>query len=198
MITRALLSAIAGLVVTMGLFYVMHLLIVTGEKVVVEPRPRDKLVWVRAPDPHDPIIETPPIRKIDKPPVQPTIETVRPTDGGLAGPGVTVAPPLPGPGDKIIAGFGIGDSPLINIIKVRPQYPAAAVTRNLEGTVIVRFDVTALGTVENVVVVESTNRIFNKAAVDAAYRFKYKPQVVDGNNYGARDLQQLFRFELDN
>ena len=98
---------------------------------------------------------------------------------------------------SIFGQFGTGDGPLINIIRVQPLYPAIAATRGLDGTVTVQFDVSEIGTVENVTVIHSTNRIFNKAAIDAAYRFKYKPKVIDGTRYRATGLQQLFRFEME-
>jgi protein TonB len=197
MITRALSSATAGLAVTTGLFYVMQLLVATGEDILTEPRPRYFLAWVSPPDPPDsPVKKTPPKRP-DHPKLPPQTHPVdSPIDGsvGIWMPSPPPVPPVDGP---ILTGFNASDGPLINIIKVRPQYPASAANRELEGTVMVQYDVTTMGTVENVIVVESTNSIFNKAAISAAYRFKYKPRVVDGIPYGAKGLRQLFRFEME-
>ena len=50
----------------------------------------------------------------------------------------------------------------------------------IEGYVIVSFTVTATGSVRDCVIVESSNAIFNRSAVQAALKFKYKPRLVDG------------------
>lgn len=197
MITRALSSATTGLVVTTGLFYVMQFLIASGEEIIIESRQKHDLIWVRAPEPPDPIVETPPPGRIDEPILPPNTSFPEAGQSGDIGVGFPVTPPVPRTGNPTFTGFGSNDGPLINIIKVQPQYPATAEKRNIEGTVTVQFDVTSLGTVENVVVIDSSNNIFNKAAVEAAYRFKYKPKVVDGTSYGATGLRQLFRFEMN-
>ncbi len=195
--TRALISATSGLMVTAGLIFVMQLLIATGEVIITEPRPRPVLDWVRPPEKPDPIVDEPEIHKIDKPPVPPPTSFPESVPGGSVGVALTAAPPSPRPRKAVLTGFGLSDGPLMNIFKVQPRYPAAAQARGLEGTVIVQFDVTAHGTVQNVVVVESSSRIFNKAAIEAASRFKYRPKVVDGTSVGVQGLQQLFRFDME-
>ncbi|MGI9238023.1 MAG: energy transducer TonB, partial [Woeseiaceae bacterium] len=81
--------------------------------------------------------------------------------------------------------------------KVSPTYPSIAIARGLEGSVLVQYDVTTEGQVANVVVLESTHSLFNKAAIAAAYRFKYKPRTVDGVPYETEGLKNLFRFEME-
>jgi periplasmic protein TonB len=197
MITRALSSATAGLAVTTGLLFVMQILIATGEEIVVEPRPRYFLTWVSPKDPPDtPVKERLP-KKPDPPRSPPNTHFADATETKGIGVGFPTALPVLPTGTPTLTGIGTGDGPLINIIKVQPQYPIAAMTKGLDGTVIVQFDVAATGAVENVVVVESSNKVFNKAAIEAAYRFKYKPRVVDGVQLGAKGLQQLFRFEME-
>lgn len=197
MITRPLSSVTAGLVATTGLLYLMQLLIASGEVVVTESRQRHFLDWISPKDLPDTPVETKLPTRPDVPQLPPITELVESTTSTGIGVGFTTTSPAPRPKGPDISAFGSRDGPLINIIKVQPIYPVTAANRNLEGTVIVEFDVTALGKVENVVVVDSTSNIFNKAAIEAAYRFKYKPRVVDGTAYGATGLQQLFRFEME-
>lgn len=197
MITRALSSATVGLVVTMGLFYVMQSLIASGEEILTGSRQKLEVAWVRVPEPPDSIVETPPPTRIDEPVLPPDTNFPETGQSGDIAVGFPVAQPVPRTGNPTLTGFGLNDGPLINIIKVQPQYPVTAAKRDIEGSVTVQFDVTSLGTVENVVVIDSSNNIFNKAAIEAAYRFKYKPRVVDGTSYGATGLQQLFRFEME-
>lgn len=196
MIIRALSSATAGLAVTAGLLFLMQTLIATGEGIVVEPRPRYFLDWISPNDPPDTPVEKHLPEKPDKPRLPPITNIVDSTDTGGIGVGFP-PPPVPRVGTPTFPGNGSGDGPLINIIKVQPRYPVAATAKGLDGMVIVQFDVAATGTVENVVIVDSTNKIFNKAAIEAAYRFKYKPGIVDGVPYGAQGLRQIFRFEME-
>ena len=194
---RTVLAAAAGLAVTFALILVMQLLVSTGEDPVIEKRPRVNLKWLKSPPEPDPVVEPSPPRKIDppQPPPETKVDVAEQTGG--QGIGVTVAPPLPQPGVGIVVGAGMADGPLVNILKIEPQYPPAAAVKGIEGLVIVEFDVTATGTVENVVIVESTDRVFNKAAVAAARQFRYKPKIVDGVPQGAKGIRQKFRFDLN-
>lgn len=197
MLTRAMTSTAAGLGATLVLIYAMHLLIEMGESIEIVKRIPHRLAPFLAPEePDTPVREQLPERfpkPVDPPERLPqTFETA-------AGDGIGIpVGPVPRPVERItFEGVAMSDGPLINIIKVQPHYPITAITRGLEGTVLVQFDVTATGAVTNVVVLESTSRIFEKAAIEAAYRFKYKPRVVDGIPHGATGLKQLFTFEME-
>ena len=89
------------------------------------------------------------------------------------------------------------DGPLAAIVRVSPTYPPVMNARGLEGHVLVQFDVLADGRVANIVVVESSHSGFNKAAIKAAERFKYKPRVVDGVPMASTGIQNLFRFRME-
>lgn len=197
MITRAISSAATGLAVTIGLLYLMQFLVASGEEVITEPRTRYFLDWIDPQDPPDTPTEERWPERPDEPQLPPETNFANSTDTDFGGVGVPAAPSVPQNYRPTFTGFGVSDGPLINIFKVQPNYPTAAAARGLDGTVVVQFDVTAMGVVENVVVVESTNKRFNKAAIEAASRFKYKPRVVDGMPYGAKGLRQLFRFEME-
>ena len=84
------------------------------------------------------------------------------------------------------------------IVKIAPQYPRRALSRGLEGYVIVEYTVTKQGTVKNAVVVESKPEgIFDSAAVKSALRYKYKPRVVDGEPIEVSGVRTQINFELD-
>jgi len=58
--------------------------------------------------------------------------------------------------------------------------------------------VTTTGTVRDPVVVEAEPRgIFDKASIDAALKFKYKPRVVNGEPIEVRGVRNLFRYRLE-
>ena len=47
------------------------------------------------------------------------------------------------------------------------------------------------------VVLESSNGIFEKAAIDAAAKFRYKPQVVDGQSVDTPGVQHKITFKFE-
>jgi len=197
MIARALSSATAGIAVTIGLLFVMQLLIATGEEIIVEKRIRHDLGLSKVRRDEEVVKKAVMPKRPDKPKLPPTTTFTRPTDGPGAGIHVPIPAPTAPSGGTTITGISYGDGPLFNIIKVTPTYPTRAAARALEGTVLVQYDVSAEGQVINVEVLSSTDRIFEKAAIAAAYRFKYKPKTVDGIAYESRGVRNLFRFEME-
>src|SRR5690606_13556723 len=78
------------------------------------------------------------------------------------------------------------------IVKVAPIYPQRALARGIEGWVLVEFTVTTSGTVRDVRVVEAEPQgLFDRAAMDAAAKFKYKPRVIDGKPVEVEGVQNL-------
>ncbi|MDH5214613.1 MAG: energy transducer TonB, partial [Gammaproteobacteria bacterium] len=63
--------------------------------------------------------------------------------------------------------------------------------------VIVSYDVLANGAVANVVVTESSHSVFDDAAIAAAYRFRYKPRIVDGVAIETHGLGNRFVFRIE-
>lgn len=91
-----------------------------------------------------------------------------------------------------------GDGDYLPIVKVAPIYPRRAQARGIEGYVIVEFVVTKSGAVRDAFVVEaSPEGIFDRAALDAALKFKYKPRVVDGVSTEVAGVQNKISFEID-
>ena len=68
-----------------------------------------------------------------------------------------------------------------------PQYPPAALRAGVEGTVILIVDVDANGNVTNVAVERSSrNRDLDRAAMQAARRWRFNPSVVNGQPAAGR------------
>ena len=66
------------------------------------------------------------------------------------------------------------------IVKVEPQYPQRALARGIEGYVLLSLTVTTTGSTKDPVVIEADPPgMFERAAISAALKFKYKPKVVD-------------------
>ncbi|MCZ6855883.1 MAG: energy transducer TonB [Gammaproteobacteria bacterium] len=89
------------------------------------------------------------------------------------------------------------DGEYLPIVKVAPVYPRRAQTRGLEGYVLLEFIVTKTGAVRDPVVLESKPPgIFDRAATNAALKFKYKPRVVNGEAIDVAGVRNRITFEL--
>jgi len=90
------------------------------------------------------------------------------------------------------------DGDYLPIVKVAPIYPRRAQSRGIEGFVIVEFVVTKNGSVRDAKVVAAKPAdIFDRAAVAATLKFKYKPRVVDGVAMEVAGVQNKITFEID-
>lgn len=100
--------------------------------------------------------------------------------------------------DLNIGGGGFSsDGEYLPIVKVAPVYPRRAQTRGIEGYVILEFIVTRTGAVTNPVVIEAKPPgIFDRAAMNAALKFKYKPKVVNGEAIDVAGVRNRITFEL--
>ncbi len=99
---------------------------------------------------------------------------------------------------NIGAGLQATDGEYLPIVKVAPQYPRRALSRGIEGYVIVEYTVTKLGTVKDPRVVEGKPQgTFDRAAIKSALRYKYKPRVVDGEPIEVTGVRTKITFELE-
>ncbi len=197
MIARFATAVAAGGAITFGLLFVMQLLIATGEEAFTdEDRVRlDDFVRVE----RNEIIETkkqkpekPPEPEL--PPDMPEPQNSNQFDNSMA---VSISAPTTQVNLNVSGvGFGVSDGEYLPIVKVAPVYPSRALSRGLEGYVIVQFTVTQAGAVKDVFVVESTSSLFERAAVEAAYKFKYKPRVIDGVAVEVPGVQNKITFEI--
>lgn len=90
------------------------------------------------------------------------------------------------------AGSGGAGNLLTPIVRIEPQYPRKAAMQGLEGHVVLAFDVTEVGTVDNVKIVTSKpRRIFDMSAKRAVLKWKYKPQQEDGKAVRVAQKVQL-------
>ncbi len=86
---------------------------------------------------------------------------------------------------------------IIPIVVIRPMYPRDAAMQGLEGWVKVEFTITAIGTVKDPRVIDANpKRIFNREAIRAILKWKFKPRVIDGVAVD-RPAIQIIDFSLD-
>lgn len=199
---RILLSLILAVGVTIGLFTLMQALIASGDVSLSEPPKGSVLDFVRvkkeeAVEKKDRKPKKPP--KPEEPPPQmeqPQMDSPSPdAEGG----GLDFAADV-GADVALDGGLALesGDGEYLPIVKVAPVYPRRALSRGIEGYVIVEFTVTKQGSVRDPIVVEANPPdIFNRAALDAALKFKYKPRVVNGEPTEVAGVQNRITFQID-
>jgi protein TonB len=197
MTARYAFSIALGAVVTFGLLFLMQILIATGRGALSDTTSFRITDFVRVE--RNEVIET---RK-DKPekPPEPEIppDMPLPSNADSIDNAMAVSMSAPSLDANITVGgigFGASDGEYLPIVKVAPVYPSRALSRSLEGYVIVEFTVTRTGTVQDVFVVESTSTLFEKAATDAALKFKYKPRVIDGEPVEVPGVRNKISFEI--
>lgn len=186
----------AALLITFGLLYIM-LLLVHKEYPVIVPKPVPVIpnVIAQFPD-HVPVIQEPlPVKPVAQtpPPAIRNLEIIElnPEPGLVINERVVTAKP-PAPGVVSMGGQ------MIPFIKIAPQYPQNAAAKGIEGYVDVMFDVTALGTTENIrIIAYVPSSVFNKSVVKAIKGWKYKPNVVDGVPVKTYDVKDRVRFAME-
>lgn len=185
----------SALTITLILLYAMYLLVHKDYPVVV-PKPVPPIPNVIAEFPSEIQImpEALPVKPIEQV-LPPSVKIVEPVEvesnpgTGFIEPVVIAKPPIPGV-------FGVGQ--MVPFIKIAPQYPQAAAAKGIEGYVDVMFDVTALGTTENIrIIAYVPSTVFNKSVIKAVQGWKYKPHVVDGNPVKTHDVKDRVRFSME-
>lgn len=95
------------------------------------------------------------------------------------------------------AGNGLFDGNVIPLMRVPPRYPMRAKKLRLEGYVKLGFVIDEEGMVESVEVLESEPEgIFDKAAINAIKRWKFKAKMENGKALKQR-ASQVIEFNLD-
>lgn len=89
-----------------------------------------------------------------------------------------------------------GNSQVIPLVRINPQYPRNELLAGVEGWVKVRFTVEPDGSVSSPKVVESKPpRVFDSSALRAIKKWKFKPKVVNGIAV-SQDGTQIIEFKL--
>jgi protein TonB len=197
MFARYASAVTTGTLITFALLYAMQGLIHLQPGAASDARPRTNLDWIKLPRQAPP---PPPIAEIDKETLTraPVPPTGRPQASSGTGFYIPIGPTGPTPIDTRPDRINDPDGPLIAIVRVQPTYPAAAEAKGLEGWVDVRFDVMTTGQVTNIEVTASSHRVFEKAAIRAAQKFRFRAPVVDGVPQVASGVDYRFRFEMNN
>ena len=81
---------------------------------------------------------------------------------------------------------------VIPLVRIPPRYPMRAASRRIEGWVKVEFTITKDGTVKDPIVTDAKpNNIFDRAALQAIKRWKFKAKIIGGEAIEQRAVQTL-------
>ncbi|MFK5912745.1 MAG: energy transducer TonB [Woeseiaceae bacterium] len=200
MLSRYFVSFNFAALITFGLFYAMQMLISQGDIIVEEKYTRPIIVF-------DDIVPFDPPKTRERPPVIDEIKEIpvipKFKDGKGKGVGPTTTEPNFGKRPdlkigKVQEGLNFTDSIFIVLVKPNPQYPVSMSEKGIEGYVRVKYTVTALGNTEDVIAVESSHRGFERNAVKAVEKFKFKPQIEDGKAIAVMNVYNIIEFKLEN
>lgn len=187
-------SAILAVVVVFGLLFLMQFLI-TSDLEEPEDDGRAKIadIWQEDREIEDEIKERK-IEEIDEPEEPPPDIPQQDIEVDTDMETVDLSSVNTGGDVDISLGGGFSDGDIIPLVAIQPDYPRRALERGIEGYVVVTFVITTQGTTRDITVVESTSSIFERSAVRAAQRLKYKPRIIDGT---AVEVDHFYKFTFE-
>ena len=197
MLTRICFGAGSGLVTTFFLFLLMQGLIKSERNPFNDVAKGSIVDFVSVVEDKDIRTTTRVKPEPPKPPDEPPPHHPKPeheSSGVVVG--SEIVPPAT-PTNQVIRKSRFVDGKHLPIVKVKPVYPARANGRGIEGYVLLEFTVTRTGAVRDPVVVESAPPgIFDRAAKNAALKFKYRPMIVNGEPVDVSGVLNRITFAL--
>ena len=182
----------ASLFLTVGIFYLMQWLIDVGDveldttsikiaDVTMPERELELLMDMERPQEEEPPPETMPPEFDMTPPAEVDSSAARPNLGFK--------------GKK--AGV-FADGSYVPIFQVPPVYPRRALERGIEGCVMLKFTVTKVGSTKDPSVEWAVPPgIFDRAAMRSALKYKYKPQIRDGEAIEVPNVRTVVIFKIE-
>jgi protein TonB len=205
---RLPVAALAAAVVTCGLFLLMSGLVSSGERWRGERDAAPRLYFGKVEITEDVVPRSrrqppPPPPAVDPPP-RPQLQPSRMAQPARDLPRLELPelalPPVPGDGlwlEPFQPAGQDAEGDVVPVLVIRPVYPREAAIAGIEGWVRIEFTITAAGSVEDPQVVDAQPpRVFNREAVRALLKWKFKPRVVDGIAVERR-ATQVIDFSLD-
>ncbi len=199
---RYLTSSIAAAAITFGVFFLMQELI-SGDGGSLQDEPSTKLIdFVRLKRESELELKKRKLPEKQKPPEAPPPPKMDLSRSLEPGANVEAIMPVFSPDLDLGGGPYLGEAPsdsdAIPLVRVNPLYPITAAERGIEGWVSVEFSISETGAVKDAKIVDSNpGSIFNRAALRAISKWKYKPKIVDGVPVERHGIKVKLTFELD-
>ena len=182
----------ASFVLTISIFFIMQWLIDVGDveldntsikiaDVTMPERELELLMDMERPQEEEPPPETMPPEFDMTPPAEVDSSAARPNLGFK--------------GKK--AGV-FADGSYVPIFQVPPVYPRRALERGIAGCVMLKFTVTKVGSTRDPSVEWAVPPgIFDRAAMRSALKYKYKPQIRDGEAIEVPNVRTVVIFKIE-
>ena len=182
----------ASFILTVSIFFIMQWLIDVGDveldntsikiaDVTMPERELELLMDMERPQEEEPPPETKPPEIDMTPPAEVDSSAARPNLGFK--------------GKK--AGV-FADGSYVPIFQVPPVYPRRALERGIEGCVMLKFTVTKVGSTRDPSVEWAVPPgIFDRAAMRSALKYKYKPQIRDGEAIEVPNVRTVVIFKIE-
>lgn len=197
---RIILTGVIASIVTMALFWLMsQVLNQSGE----HPIESDPFVLI------DPVFSEREIKTVINEPLPPKPTVVEPpkilsrdiepsdSDDNLSiGTTFEVVTPKADTSPNTVLSLTEGDAR--PIVRISPQYPVQPAREGIEGWVQLSFSINELGGVEDISVVDAEpKRVFNRAAIRALRKWKYRPKMIDGKSVKQVNMFVRLDFNLE-
>ena len=192
-------AVIGGAAMTFAAFAFMQYLISGEQRAPVKPRGDIIVEIFQAPE--DSKVRH--IQKIQPPPPMPKVPQKAPPLDTSADPVLAISDFTP----VTIDDFGGDINNTINrptgdatpIVRINPKYPTTAARDGIEGWVQLSFSISPTGEVIDPVVINAEpKRTFDREAIRAIKRWKYRPKVIEGVAQLQTGQTVQLDFKLDN
>ena len=198
---RHLSAAFFAMLVTVGLFYLMQVLIL-GQDMKLGEAGGTMIDFVRLKKDTELELKKrkmPDKKEPEEPPPPPNLSMAKANkpsqDMGDMAFAIDVDVDVGGADFSIAA----SDTDVVPIVRVTPQYPLRASERGIEGWVEVVFTISKLGTVKDATVMNSSpSSIFDRSALKAIRKWKYNPKIEDGEPIERPGVKVRLKFDLSN
>ena len=191
-------AALAALLVTFSLFYLMQVLIQIDDD---RPQAVFPIAYFDATMPEFKSIVIEPVNAPEPLELEEIVDTspeTRSVDPGT-GPAVPLIKVDPRVDIPTINKFGLGQSEMIPLVRTVAPYPNRALQNHVEGFVVVEFTVTELGTVADArVIYAEPEGYFERAALQTISKWRYAAKVENGKPMPVTNVQQRIVFEITN
>jgi len=99
--------------------------------------------------------------------------------------------------NRDLKGFNSNDGEYLPIFRAPPIFPRRALERGICGWVELKYTVTSAGTTRDAVVTASSSSMFERNAIKAALKYKYKPRQVGGKPVDVPNVPIRIKFEVE-
>ena len=199
---RYVISVAAGVIMALLLFLLMHSLIKGGAGFDRDDSGGQVVDFIRVrPEEITNIKERTPPKKPPPPPKLSVQDTSKPPPVPMNIDMPKIDVPVATGGGPYLGNWqenmSAAEGDVIPIVRIDPQWPREALLNGIEGWVKVEFTILADGTVTDPVVLEAEpRRMFDRNALRAILKWKFKPRIIDGKPVERRATQTI-EFSLD-